>query len=231
VRIEVAESADTLSHLVAEQFVRLTTGALRERGRCAVALSGGSTPKRVYRDLATESFRPRALWDQIDHRDSNYGMTAETLLSRVPVRAEKIHRVHGEIRDAALAAQEYETEIRTTCAEPVAIPRFDLVLLGLGADGHTASLFPGTAALDERRRLYVENWVPALNAYRITMTLPLINAARTVMFVVSGAEKAAMVRRVLRDGDAPAPLPSQRIRPTGGQLCWMLDRAAAEQLS
>jgi 6-phosphogluconolactonase len=240
--MDVAESADALNERVADEFVRVTTTALRERGRCAVALSGGSTPKGVYRILATEPFLSRARWDQIDffwgderhvpadHADSNYRMTAETLLSRVPVRSEKIHRIHGEIHDAATAAQEYEDEIRTAFAEPVGIPRFDLLLLGLGADGHTASLFPATAALDERRRLCIENWVAAVNGYRITMTLPLINAARVVMFVVSGAEKATIVRRVLRARDS-SPLPAQLVRPTDGELCWMLDRAAAEELS
>jgi 6-phosphogluconolactonase len=245
VRTEVADNADALSRLVAEQFVSRTTDALRERGRCAVALSGGATPKGVFRVLASEAYRSRVQWDQIDffwgderhvpadHTDSNYRMTAETLLSRVPVRAERIHRVRGEIHDAARAAQEYETEIRTTCAEPVAIPRFDLVLLGLGADGHTASLFPGTAALDERRRLCVANWVEALSAYRITMTLPLINAARIVLFVVSGAEKAPVVAQVLGNVGAThaPPLPATLVQPTDGELFWMLDRAAARELS
>jgi 6-phosphogluconolactonase len=244
-KIEVAANADALHHMVAEQFVRLTSDALGERGRCAVALSGGSTPRGVYRLLATEPFRSRAQWDQIeffwgderhvsaDHPDSNYGMAAEALLSRVPVRPERIHRVHAEIDDAAAAAQKYETEIRTTFREPVGIPRFDLMWLGLGVDGHTASLFPGTAALDERQRLCVENWAPALKAYRITMTLPLINASRVVMFVVGGAEKAPIVGQVLRGGGPlPAsPLPATLVRPVDGELCWMLDRAAAAEVS
>src|SRR5262245_8367116 len=144
-RTEVADSTDALNPMVAEQFFRLPAGALRERGRCAVALSGGSTPKGVFRLLASEPFRSRAPWDQIDvfwgderhvpadHPNSNYRMTAETLLSNVPVRAEKIHRVHSELRDAAQAAQEYEAEIRATFGESVAIPRFDLMLLGLGS--------------------------------------------------------------------------------------------------
>ncbi len=240
-RIDVAESADALHRMVAEQFVRVTSDALRARGRCFVALSGGSTPKAVYRLLAIDPFRSRVQWDRIDffwgderhvpadHPDSNYGMATEALLSNVPVRPEKIHRVHGEIHDAAQAAQTYEAELRTTFGEPVAIPRFDLMWLGLGTDGHTASLFPGTPALDEQRRLCVENWVATLNAYRITMTLPLINASRAVTFVVSGAEKAAMVRRVLRDRDTS--LPSHMVQPTDGELCWMLDKAAARELA
>jgi 6-phosphogluconolactonase len=242
-KIEIAESVDALSQMVAEQFVRVTTAALRERGRCAVALSGGSTPKRVFHVLAGEPFRSRALWDQIDffwgderhvpvdHADSNYRMAAETLLSKVPVRPTKIHRIHGEIPDAALAAHQYEAEIRSTCNEPAGTPRFDLIVLGVGSDGHTASLFPGTPAVNERRRLCVENWVVALGAYRVTMTVPLINAARVVAFVASGDEKAAILRRVLRDRDAASPLPAQLVRPSEGELWWMLDRAAAGELS
>jgi 6-phosphogluconolactonase len=241
-RIEVADSADELSHMVAERFVRLATAALRERGRCTVALSGGSTPKGVYRLLATEPFRARVRWDSIDffwgderhvpldHPDSNYRMAAETLLAKVPVSPKRTHRIHAEIGDAALAAQEYETEIRAAFGEPVATPRFDVMLLGLGNDGHIASLFPGTPALDERRRLCVENWVATLSAYRITLTLPLINASRAVVFMVSGAEKSAMVHQILHGRDAP-PLPAQLVKPSDGELCWMLDRAAAGELS
>lgn len=241
--IEVAGSADALSHAVAAQFVRLTTEAVRARGRCAVALAGGSTPKGVYRQLAYEPFRSRVPWGEIeffwgderhvpvDHADSNYRMAAETLLSKVPVRLEQIHRVHTEIADAARAAQEYEDEIRLAIGEGDATPRFDLVLLGLGADGHTASLFPGTAALAEQRLLCVANWVPALGAHRITMTLPMLNAARDVTFIVSGAEKAAIVREVVHGSDPSRELPAASVQPTDGELWWMLDRAAAGELS
>ena len=242
-QIEIAESADALNHSVAEQFVRITTEALRVRNRCAVSLSGGSTPKQIYQLLATEPYRSRALWDQIDffwgderhvpadHPDSNYRMAADALLSKVPVRPAKVHRIHAEIPDAALAAHEYEQEIRTTFGEPANMPRFDLMLMGLGTDGHTASLFPGTPAVDERRRLCVENWVVALGAYRITMTLPLINAARMVMFVASGAEKAPAVHRVLAARETAPLAPAQLVRPSDGALWWMLDRAAAAELS
>jgi len=242
-KIEIADSADMLTHIVAEQFVRVTAEALEARGRCTVALSGGSSPKRLHQALSGEPFRSRVSWDQIDffwgderhvpvdHPDSNYRMAAETLLSKVPVRPEKVHRIHSEIPDAALAARDYETEIRAAFGGSSSTPRFDLILLGLGSDGHTASLFPGTSALDERRRLCVENWVAALGAYRITMTLPLINAARTVSFVVSGAEKAAVVGRVLNERDPAPPLPSRLVRPSDGELWWMLDRSAARDLS
>ena len=237
-RIEVAEDADALSRAVAERFVRLTTDALRERGRCSVALSGGSTPQAVFELLAVEPFRSRVLWDQIDffwgderhvpveHPDSNYRMAAEAMLSKVPVRPTKIHRIHSEIPDAALAAHEYETTLRAAFGHPEGIPRFDLMWLGLGGDGHTASLFPGTAALDERRHLCVANWVAKLDAFRLTMTLPIINASRSTLFVVQGTEKAAIVDKVLGNHASP-PFPAQLVQPSDGDLWWMLDRAAA----
>lgn len=245
-RIEISQSAEALSRAAAERFVRSTTAAVRARGRCSVALSGGSTPRSVYRVLAYEPYRSQVRWDQIeffwgderhvpeDHAESNYRMAAETLLSRVPVHPEHIYRVHAEIADAARAAQEYEDEIRVSFGGGDTTPRFDLVLLGLGTDGHTASLFPGTPALAERRRLCVENWVSALNTHRITMTLPVFNAAREVVFIVSGVEKAPIVREVLPDRATPgaevthaSPLPAQLIQPEDGDVWWMLDRAAA----
>jgi 6-phosphogluconolactonase len=221
---------------VAEQFVRLTNEAIQERGRCAVALAGGSTPRGVYRLLADEPFRSRVPWDRIecfwgderhvppDHPDSNYRMAADTLLSKVPVSPRNIHRMPGETRDAAQAAREYEEELRASFH---GMPRFDLILLGLGADGHTASLFPGTPALAEHGRWCVATWVSRLSAYRLTLTFPVLNATRVVAFVVSGAEKAGIVRAVLRGaGD----LPARRVQPMDGELWWMLDRAAAGEL-
>lgn len=237
-RIEVAESAEALSRAVAERFVRLTTDALRQRSRCYVALSGGSTPHAVFELLSAEPFRSRVLWDQIDffwgderhvpvdHPDSNYRMAAEAMLSKVPVRPTKIHRIHSEIPDAALAAHEYETTIRTAFGEPDGIPRFDVMWLGLGGDGHTASLFPGTTALEEQRHLCVANWVAALDAFRLTMTLPIINASRSIVFVVRGADKVAIVDRVLSNHASPT-LPAQLVKPSDGELWWMLDRDAA----
>jgi 6-phosphogluconolactonase len=236
-KIEVAESAEALSHAVAKQFVRLTTDAVRARGRCAVALSGGSTPRGVYRMLAYEPFRSRVRWDQIDffwgderhvpsdHADSNYRMVDEAMLSKVPVARAQIHRIRGEMADADRAAQEYESEIRAFFSDPV--PRFDLVHLGLGTDGHTASLFAGTPALDEQERLCVANWVTKLDTYRMTLTLPVLNAARAVVFIVGGAEKAPIVREVVRGSDPSREFPAALVQPTDGELWWMLDRAAA----
>jgi 6-phosphogluconolactonase len=240
-RVEVAENAEVLSHLVAEQFVRLTTDAIGSRGRCAVALSGGSTPKSVYQLLAAPAFRSRVRWSDIhffwgderhvppDHPDSNYRMAVEAMLSKVPVPPANVHRVRGELSDAEQAAREYEHTVRA-CVGGEPIPRFDLIDLGIGTDGHTASLFPGSAGLEERERVCVANWVAKLGTYRITLTLPTLNAARAVIFIVKGAEKASIVQRVLSDPVGES-LPAQSVRPADGTLVWMLDRAAAGELT
>ena len=241
-RIDVAEHADALNHGVAEQFVRLTTEAVEARGRCAVALSGGSTPKGVYQLLAAPAFRTRVRWGDIhffwgderhvppDHPESNYRMAVEAMLSKVPVPPANVHRVRSELADADRAAREYEEKIRA-CVEGEPLPRFDVIDLGIGTDGHTASLFPGSAALEERERLCVANWVAKFGAYRITLTLPVLNAARAVTFIVAGAEKAPIIQRVLRDPDPSPPLPAQLVRPVDGECWWMLDRAAAGELT
>ena len=241
-KIDVAEHADALNHCVAEEFVRRTTEAVEARGRCAVALSGGSTPKGVYQLLAAPAFRARVRWGEIhffwgderhvppDHPDSNYRMAVEAMLSKVPVPPGNVHRVQSELPDAERAAREYEETIRAF-VDGQALPRFDVIDLGIGTDGHTASLFPGSAALEERDRLCVANWVAKLGAYRITLTLPVLNAARAVIFIVSGAEKASIVQRVLGDSDGLPPLPAQLVQPVDGECWWMLDRAAAGELS
>ena len=241
-RIDVAEDADALNHCAAEQFVRFTTEAVEARGRCAVALSGGSTPKGVYQLLAAPAFRPRVRWGDIhffwgderhvppDHPDSNYRMAVEAMLSKVPVPPANVHRVRSELPDADRAAREHEETIRVFVdGEP--LPRLDLIDLGIGTDGHTASLFPGSAALEERDRLCVANWVEKLGAYRITLSLPILNAARAVIFIVSGAEKAPIIQQVLGDSAASPPLPAQLVRPVDGESWWMLDRAAAGELT
>ena len=241
-RIEVAEHADALNHCVAEQFVRLTTEAVEARGRCAVALSGGSTPKSVYQLLAAPTFRTRVRWGGIhffwgderhvppDHPDSNYRMAVEAMLSRVPVPPANVHRVRSELPDAERAAREYEETIRA-CLDRAPLPRFDVIHLGIGTDGHTASLFPGSAAIGERERLCVANWVAKFGGYRITMTLPILNAARAAIFIVTGAAKAPIIQQVLRDRDATPPFPAQLIRPVDGECWWMLDQAAAGELT
>jgi len=227
----------------AEEVVRAANQAVTERGRFTIALSGGSTPRNLYTLLATNA-RTSLPWDRTyffwsderhvppDDPDSNYRMAEEAMLSKIPVAASNVFRVPTENPDAAAAAEAYEQTLRKFFAvEAGQVPRFDLILLGMGPDGHTASLFPETAALREKSRLVVANWVEKLKTSRITFTLPLLNAARCVAFLVSGTDKASVLHEVL-EGDAPAEqFPAKLVRPSDGKLIWFLDRAAASGLT
>jgi 6-phosphogluconolactonase len=164
----------------------------------------------------------------VDHPESNYGMARAALLSRVPLPEENVHRIDG-VGDAAAGASKYESELRAFFGDS-AWPRFDLVMLGMGDDGHTASLFPGSAALGERQAWVAANWVEKFQTWRITLTAPAINAARRVLFLVTGAAKAERLREVLEGERDPSRLPSQMIRPGDGTLEWFVDRAAAAKL-
>ena len=241
---EITVTADqaALYRVAAGVFQRASADAVAARDVFRVALSGGSTPKGLYSLLATdETLRSAIAWDRAeffwsderhvppDHPQSNYRMAEEALLSRVAVKPNLIHRIRAELPDPSVAAIAYEVDMRRTFDSYGEIPRFDLVLLGLGADGHTASLFPRTEALAERSRLVAANHVPELGD-RITMTYPLLNAARLVMFVVAGPEKAATVRAVLKpDPDTPE-LPARLVRPQDGEVVWVLDGEAGGQL-
>jgi 6-phosphogluconolactonase len=233
--VHVFEAPQDLAEAAAESFAEEAAKSVRERGRFAVALAGGSTPKALYELLATE-YRSALDWDKVhvffgdertvppDHEDSNYRMAYDTLLSRVPVGS--VHRMRGEL-DPAEAAMLYEEELKRFFDGP---PRFDLILLGIGEDGHTASLFPGTPALDVTDRWVVENPVEKLGTVRITLTVPAINAAKRVIFLVAGAGKARALKEILeRDAD-PHKYPAKLIRAEGGAE-WMVDRAAAQLLS
>jgi|ERR1700722_15758267 len=227
----------------AEEVVRSTNEAVAQRGRFTIALSGGSTPKSLFNLLATNA-KTALPWDRMfffwgDERhvpptdaDSNYRMADETMLSKIPVAAGNIFRIPTENPDAAAAAEAYEQTLREFFElKPDEFPRFDLILLGMGPDGHTASLFPETAALQETSRLVVANWVEKLKTHRLTLTLPVINAARCVTFLVSGIDKAPALHEVL-ESDAPGDqYPSKLIDPTDGKLIWLIDRAAASQLT
>jgi 6-phosphogluconolactonase len=226
-----------------EEVVGAAKEAVDRRGRFVIALSGGSTPKNLYNLLATNA-RNVLPWDRMfffwgDERhvpptdpESNYRMAEETMLSKIPVTAGNVFRIAAENSDAAAAAEAYEQTLGKFFAlEPGHFPRFDLILLGMGPDGHTASLFPGTAGLQEKSRLVIANWVDKLKASRITLTLPVLNAARCVLFLVSGTDKAAVLRTVLEE-DVPAEqYPSKLVRPSDGKLIWLVDRAAASALS
>jgi 6-phosphogluconolactonase len=227
----------------AELVAHLTKESVEERGRFVVALSGGSTPRNLYNLLATNA-RNSLPWDRMyffwgDERhvsptdkDSNYRMAKEAMLEKVPVPPANIFRVPAENSNANLAAEEYEKTMRKFFGlADGQVPVFDLILLGLGPDGHTASLFPGTAALQEKDKLVVANWVEKFNTHRITFTLPVINAARCVAFVVSGMDKASALQAVLQS-DAPGEkYPAKLVHPANGKLIWLVDRAAASALS
>lgn len=238
--IRVFSTPAELFQAAAAEFATLASNAVRTRGRFSVALSGGSTPKSLYALLASGSVS-NIPWGKTcfffgDERhvlpadpESNYRMARETgLLSKVPENS--VFRIHAEEKDADAAARAYEQALRQFFALHAGeFPRFDLVLLGLGPDGHTASLFSGTAALNENSRLAVANWVEKFRAYRITFTLPVLNHAACALFIVSGQDKASMVREVLENDKAD--LPSQKVHPLDGRLLWLMDRAAASALS
>lgn len=201
-----------------------------------VALSGGSTPKLMFQILA-EQFREQVAWSRIhffwsderhvppDHPDSNYRMANEALLSRVPVTKSNVHRVPSENPNAAEAAAEYARTLIETTSQ--SLPRLDLILLGLGGDGHTASIFPGSDVLHETKRLVAAPWVEKFKTHRITMTLPLLNNGASVVFLVSGSEKAEIVKEVF---EGPEKYPAQEINPTHGELLWLMDKDAAGEI-
>jgi 6-phosphogluconolactonase len=237
--IRILKNAAELFEAAAAEFAAQASSAVRANGTFTVALSGGSTPKTLYSLLAT---KPGIPWDKIhffwgderhvapDQPESNYRMANEALLSKVPVRAEHIFRIHSEEKDAAAAALQYEQTLKDFFRlSPGKFPRFDLIFLGVGPDGHTASLFPGTSALTENQRLVVANWVPKFNTDRITFTFPVLNAAACVIFLLSGADKAATLQEVLENKSAD--LPSQKVCPVNGKLIWMVDEPAARILS
>jgi 6-phosphogluconolactonase len=243
--IQIVENAEAVSRTAAEMMASLARQKLQSRDCFAVALSGGSTPKNMFAILANDAdLREQMPWDSVhffwgderhvppDHTDSNYRMTNEAMLSKVPVPAENIHRIRAENPDAGKAAQDYEQELREFFRlETERLPAFDCVFLGMGPDGHTASLFPGTEALNERKRFVVSNWVDKFQSYRITLTAPVLNNADLVIFLVSGEEKAEPLRVVLEGKKQTDRFPSQLIEPTQGKLLWLVDRAAARQLS
>jgi 6-phosphogluconolactonase len=242
--VQIKADLNELGRAAASEFLQQAQRAVREKGIFSVALSGGSTPGSLYSLLADDpSFRTQLPWDKIhffwgderhvspDHPESNYRMAYDAMLSKVPVPSENVHRIKAEGPDAQKVAGEYEETVRTFFRLRAGeFPRFDLVLLGMGADGHTASLFPGTEALDERRRLVVANWVEKFHTQRITMTLPVLNQAAFVLFLVSGGEKAETLRQVVAEEEPKDLFPSRLVRPTHGRLLWLVDRAAGHWL-
>jgi 6-phosphogluconolactonase len=243
VEIRTLTTPQELFAAAAEEVVRATNEAVAQRGRFTIALSGGSTPKSLYNLLATNA-KSTLPWDRMffffgDERhvpptdaDSNYRMADEAMLAKIPVAEGNIFRFMTENPDAAAVADAYEQTLRKFFALKAGeFPRFDLILLGMGPDGHTASLFPGTAALQEQSRLVVANWVEKLKTHRLTLTLPVLNAARSIAFLVSGVDKAPALHAVLESDASSEQYPSKLIRPSDGKLVWLLDRAAASELT
>lgn len=227
-----------LMQAAADQIVGAAAAAVAARGRFSLALAGGSTPAPLYRLLAAAPYAAQVDWRAVyvfwgdercvppQHADSNYRMARETLLSRVPIPEQHICRIHGE-DDPAQAALAYERALYAHFGGP---PRLDLALLGMGADGHTASLFPHTPALTERARLAVAVYAAQRGSWRVTLTYPALNAAEQALFLVSGADKADTLRAVLEGPRRPLELPAQGVRPDAGRLLWLADAAAAALL-
>jgi 6-phosphogluconolactonase len=237
--IIVFDDAAALAEAAAQAIAECAEAAVAARGRFMVALAGGSTPRATYERLAQPPLRDRMPWDRTwiffgdergvtpDHPDSNYRMANEALLSKVPIPVEQIARIRGEAEDPETAATEYGQRLSKVFeCKRGGLPRFDLILLGMGVDGHTGSLFPGSPVLKEVFRPVAAVHASAASIpQRFTFTLPVINTAARVMFLVAGGEKAKVLKAVLKE--PTSALPAALVRPTDGRLTWLLDRAAA----
>lgn len=237
----VASDVDELARIGAALVRDEAQRSMEARGQFRLVLSGGETPRALYARLAEdEAYRDfpwpftQVFWGDDrhvppSHPDSNYRMAYETLLRHVPIDASNVFRIHTEWTDPAEAARDYEATIRDVCRlGPREWPRFDLVLLGIGADGHTASIFPGGPALQERTRIVVAPWVPIHRSFRITMTLPVFNHAARVVFLAAGQAKSAAVAAALRPPADEEPPPAALVQPVDGELTWLIDAAAAQ---
>lgn len=238
--LQVVSDTEGLTTAAVQEFVRCANLAIAARERFSVALAGGNTPRNVYALLAKQ-YRLSLPWTRIhiffgderhvppDHPDSNYRMARESLLSKVPIPAENIHRIRAELPEQQ-AANDYGQELNTFFQlHDGAWPRFDLILLGVGEEGHTASLFPGSAALQERSRMVVANWVEKFHTWRITLTYPVLNHAVEVLFLVSGLGKAQILRDIF-DPAQKGIFPAQLVQPAEGKLLWLADQDAASLL-
>jgi 6-phosphogluconolactonase len=242
-QIDVAENAEQLARSAAELIVEWSNAAVNDRGRFTLALAGGSTPRLLYQLLSSDEFRERVPWHAIeifvsderyvssDHPDSNFKMAREELLDHVPVPESQVHPVQTDLPPSE-AARAYEETIRRVfdSSEP-AVPSFDLILLGIGADGHTASLFPETEALDVHDRIVIENWVPQQDATRITFTIPLLHQAKKVVLLAAGQDKADAIARAIEAPQNLAETPSQCLRDAQGDVVLILEHGAASGLT
>jgi 6-phosphogluconolactonase len=244
--VRTLPDGEAIAQEAAREFVAIARDAIAARGRFSVALAGGSTPKRMYELLAEPPLREQVEWGKIDfffgdercvapdHPESNYGLAWKTLLSKLALAPERIHRVPADRADREAAARDYQAEIaRVFGADPAGEPpAFDLIFLGMGPDGHTASLFPHTPVLAETRRWVAPTHVAKMPTKdRLTLTTPILNRGREIRFAAGGADKAAALKQVLEGARNPDEYPSQLIQPGTGRLVWLVDRAAAQQLT
>lgn len=242
--IKIFDDAGKLFKFAAEKFVEIAAESIRARGQFTVALAGGSTPKSLYQLLAGDVFRNEIDWTKgffffgdernvpLDADDSNFKMANESLFKPLETAEKNIFRWRTELETAEEIAADYESRIVDFFASKRGeFSRFDLILLGMGDDGHTASLFPATRALNESSKIAVANAVEKLETTRLTLTFPVLNAARNVMFLVKGADKAAVLKKVLEGAPLPQQLPSQNVKPADGDLFWLVDDTAAALLS
>ena len=238
----IAADQPTYLKKAAQLILESAIKSVQERGRFAIALSGGSTPKKLLFLLAEDYYRSRIPWANThvfwgdercvppDHADSNYKMAREALLSKVSLPPSHVHRIPSEMESPRDAAKAYEQELKLFFKFDRPFPKFDFMMLGVGEDGHTASLFPGTVALVEQEKWVVANFVEKLSAYRITMTFPVINHSRRIVVLCEGESKAGIVKEIFRDDLPPLRHPIQRVQPLQGELIWLLDAASASKL-
>jgi 6-phosphogluconolactonase len=239
----IAKDSDELDKIAAQQFISIAQKAIENNGRFSAVLAGGSTPKSLYSLLASENFRSQIDWQKVffffgDERnvlptdeESNFRMANENLLKPLQIQPENVFRWKTELGNSEKIAADYQkTIIKFFGLTENELPQFDSVLLGMGSDGHTASLFPFTDAINEQLKIAVANTVEKLNTERLTLTFPAINNARNVIFLVKGADKAETLREVLQGEIQSEKLPSQAVKPTDGKLFWLVDNQAARFL-
>ena len=243
--IRILSDAAAIARRAAQEFIHCANAAVQAHGSFTVALAGGSTPKALYNLLVTDpAFRSQVPWDKMhlffgderhvppDHSDSNFRMANEAMLSKAPLTPQQVTRIKAENPDAAQAALEYEAALRDYFKlRSGEYPRFDLVLVGMGSEGHTLSLFPGTKALHADARIVVRNWIGKLYTDRITLTAPAASHAAEILFMVTGADKAPALKAVLEGPFEPEQLPAQALLPHNGKLLWLVDTTAGSMLT
>jgi 6-phosphogluconolactonase len=243
--IRILPDGAAIARRAAQEFVQAAAAAVRAKGSFNVSLAGGSTPKALYSLLVNDpALRSQVPWDKLhlffgderhvppDHSDSNFRMATEAMISKSPLKPEQVMRIKGEYPDADQAALEYEKTLREYFKlKDGEYPRFDLLLAGMGNEGHTLSLFPGTKALHRDGRIVVSNWVGKLYTERITLTAPAACNAGEIIFMVTGADKACALKAVLEGPIEPEQLPAQLLRPQNGKLLWLVDTAAGSILT